>query len=327
MKDWLRFCVAFWHSFRGDGGDPFGSPTRRWPWEDGTNSLEMAKTRIRANFEFLRKLGVEYWCFHGRDIAPEGATLQESNKNLDELVALAKKLQICAETWVKKGRTYGHYGELRSYLSIPATCMVLPQVQTLKSSHTLQQKTMEVTHELGGGNCVFWGGREGYQSLLNTDKKKELNHMGSFLKAAAAWKNKIGFEDTTGMPQRRSVSYKNIECNHSTLAGHNCVHELEVARINGFSCAIKNGGLAPGGFNFDAKLCPPLSTYSLGLVNAAKLYEDGVLTGLVTARYASFDSEIGAQIEAGTADFETLEKYAFQWVSLRLLLESRSLPK
>ncbi|KAJ0091624.1 hypothetical protein Patl1_14348 [Pistacia atlantica] len=92
--DWMRFSVAFWHTFRGTGGDPFGAPTKFWPWEDGTNSLAMAKRRMRANFEFIEKLGVDLWCFHDRDIAPEGKTLEESNKNLDEVVALAKELQV-----------------------------------------------------------------------------------------------------------------------------------------------------------------------------------------------------------------------------------------
>jgi xylose isomerase len=93
MKDWLRFSIAFWHTFRGDGGDPFGSPTKQWRWEDGTNSLAMASKRMQINFEFLKKLGVERWCFHDRDIAPEGSTIEESNANLDHIIALAKQLQ------------------------------------------------------------------------------------------------------------------------------------------------------------------------------------------------------------------------------------------
>ncbi|KAK6233484.1 hypothetical protein QUC31_005890 [Theobroma cacao] len=93
MKDWLRFSVAFWHTFRGTGADPFGAPTKYWPWEDGTNSIAMAKRRMRANFEFINKLGVDRWCFHDRDIAPDGKTLEEANANLDEVVALAKELQ------------------------------------------------------------------------------------------------------------------------------------------------------------------------------------------------------------------------------------------
>eukprot|EP00899_Mesostigma_viride_P006560 jgi/Mesvir1/15905/Mv02808-RA.1 len=110
MKDWLRFSVAFWHTFRGDGSDPFGSPTKAWPWEDGSEGMRMAKRRMRANFELLAKLGVDRWCFHDRDIAPEGATLKESNAYLDEIVALAAELQVgCARACVRRGDILPHF--------------------------------------------------------------------------------------------------------------------------------------------------------------------------------------------------------------------------
>ncbi|BFI43324.1 xylose isomerase [Marchantia polymorpha subsp. ruderalis] len=378
MKDWLRFSVAFWHSFRGDGGDPFGSPTRVWPWEDGSDSLEMAKIRMRANFEFIEKLGVEYWCFHDRDIAPEGASLQESNQNLDAIIALAKKLQ--EGTNIRPLWGTAQLFKHPRYMHGAATS---PDVKVYAYAAAQVKKAMEVTHELGGENYVFWGGREGYQSLLNTDLKKELDHMGTFFKAAAAYKKKIGFQGTLLLepkPQEptkhqydwdaaTSISflqkydllgeYKlNIECNHATLAGHSCFHELEVARINGvlgnidantgdsqtgwdtdqfltnveettlvMLTVIKNGGLAPGGFNFDAKLRREsidvedlfiahilgMDSLARGLINAAKLYTDGTLSDLVSNRYASFDSTVGADIESGMVDFDTLEKYAFGW--------------
>ncbi|KAB2083806.1 hypothetical protein ES319_A05G293300v1 [Gossypium barbadense] len=377
MKDWLRFSVAFWHTFRGTGADPFGAPTKYWPWEDGTNSIAMAKRRMRANFEFLSKLGVDRWCFHDRDIAPDGKTLKETNSNLDEVVALAKELQgdkirpLWGTAQLFMHPRYMHGAATSSELGVYAYAAA--QVK----------KAMEVTHYLGGENYVFWGGREGYQTLLNTDMERELDHMAKFLEAAAAYKKKIGFNGTLLIEPKPQEPTKhqydwdaattlnflrkygllaefklNIECNHATLSGHSCHHDLETARINGMLgnidantgdpqvgwdtdqfltdvgeatmvmiSVIRNGGLAPGGFNFDAKLrrestdvedlfiahISGMDTLARGLRNAAKLIEDGSLAELVSKRYSSFDTELGAQIEAGKADFEMLEKKAMEW--------------
>ncbi|KAJ0979748.1 hypothetical protein J5N97_015222 [Dioscorea zingiberensis] len=304
-EDWLRFSVAFWHTFRGTGADPFGAPTKAWPWEDGTNSLAMAKRRMRALFEFINKLGVERWCFHDRDIAPDGKTLAESNANLDEIIELAKELQKGTKILPLWGTAqlfmhprYMHGAATSSELGVYAYAAA--QVK----------KAMEVTHYLGGENFVFWGGREGYQTLLNTDMKRELDHLARFLEAAVDWKKKIGFNGTLLIEPKPQEPTKhqydwdaattlsflqkyglsgefklNIECNHATLSGHSCHHELETARINGLLgnidantgdpqigwdtdqfltdigeatlvmlSVIRNEGLAPGGFNFDAKL-------------------------------------------------------------------------
>ncbi|XP_020600394.1 xylose isomerase [Phalaenopsis equestris] len=378
MKDWLRFSVAFWHTFRGTGADPFGAPTKKWPWEDGTDSVEMAKRRMKANFEFINKLGVERWCFHDRDIAPDGKTLAETNANLDEVIALAKQLQ-------KGNNIRPLWGTAQlfmhpRYLHGAATSS---EVGVYAFAAAQVKKAMEVTHYLGGENYVFWGGREGYQTLLNTDMKRELDHLANFLQAAVDWKKKIGFTGTLLIEPKPQEPTKhqydwdaattyaflqkyslegefklNIECNHATLSGHSCFHELETARINGLLgnidantgdpqigwdtdqfltdigeatlvmlSVIRNGGLAPGGFNFDAKLrrestevediflahISGMDTLARGLRNAAKLIEDGSLAELVRKRYQSFDSEIGAEIEAGKADFETLEKKAMEW--------------
>ncbi|KAK5826682.1 hypothetical protein PVK06_021608 [Gossypium arboreum] len=369
MKDWLRFSVAFWHTFRGTGVDPFGAPTKFWPWEDGTNSIAMAKRRMRANFEFINKLGVDRWCFHDRDIAPEGKTLQETNSNLDEVVKLAKTLQ--------KKVTSLSIDELKSCLF----CSSELGVYVYAAAQV--KKAMEVTHYLGGENYVFWGGREGYQTLLNTDMEFELDHMAKFLEAAAAYKRKIGFTGTLLIEPKPQEPTKhqydwdaatttnflrkygligdfklNIECNHATLSGHSCHHDVETARINGLLgnidansgdaqtgwdtdqfltdtreatmimlSVIKNGGLAPGGLNFDAKLrrestdvedlfiahIVGMDTLARGLRYAAKLIEDGSLAKLIHKRYSSFHNELGALIEAGKADFEMLEKKAMEW--------------
>ncbi|XP_050120576.1 xylose isomerase-like isoform X3 [Malus sylvestris] len=396
MKEWMRFSVAFWHTFRGTGGDPFGAPTKNWPWEDGTNSVAMAKRRMRANFQFINKLGVDRWCFHDRDIAPVGKTLEESNKNLDEVVALAKELQGT------KIRPLWGTAQLFLHPRYMHGGATSPKVGVCAYAAAQVKKAIEVTHYLGGENYVFWGGREGYQSLLNTDMGRELDHLARFLEAAVAYKKKIGFNGTlliepkpqeptkhqyatcliisnliwfshicflmillgmTGMLQHQQISCErefklNIECNHATLSGHSCYHELETARLNGLlgnvdantgdpqtgwdtdqfltdiaeatlvmHGVVKNGGIAPGGFNFDAKLrrestdvedlfiahISGMDTLARGLRNVAKLIEDGSLPELVRKRYESFDTEIGALIEAGKADFEYLEKKAIGW--------------
>nr|XP_028947161.1 xylose isomerase-like [Malus domestica] len=380
MKEWMRFSVAFWHTFRGTGGDPFGAPTKNWPWEDGTNSVAMAKRRMRANFQFINKLGVDRWCFHDRDIAPDGKTLEESNKNLDEVVALAKELQgnQIRPLW-GTAQLFLH----PRYMHGGATS---PEVGVYAYAAAQVKKAIEVTHYLGGENYVFWGGREGYQSLLNTDMGRELDHLARFLEAAVAYKKKIGFNGTLLIEPKPQEPTKhqydwdaatsanflrkygligefklNIECNHcnhATLSGHSCYHELETARLNGLlgnvdantgdpqtgwdtdqfltdiaeatlvmHSVVKNGGIAPGGFNFDAKLrrestdvedlfiahISGMDTLARGLRNVAKLIEDGSLPELVRKRYESFDTEIGALIEAGKADFEYLEKKAIGW--------------
>ncbi|KAI5348806.1 hypothetical protein L3X38_001693 [Prunus dulcis] len=377
MKDWLRFSVAFWHTFRGTGGDPFGAPTKNWPWEDGTNSVAMAKRRMRANFEFINKLGVDRWCFHDRDIAPDGETLEESNKNLDEVVALAKELQG------SKIRPLWGTAQLFLHPRYMHGGATSPEVGVYAYAAAQVKKAIEVTHYLGGENYVFWGGREGYQSLLNTDMGRELDHLARFLEAAVAYKKKIGFNGTLLIEPKPQEPTKhqydwdaatsanflrkygligefklNIECNHATLSGHSCHHELETARLNGLLgnidantgdpqtgwdtdqfltdiaeatlvmlTVVKNGGIAPGGFNFDAKLrrestdvedlfiahISGMDTLARGLRNVVKLIEDGSLDELVRKRYESFDTEIGAHIEAGKGDFEYLEKKAIEW--------------
>eukprot|EP00850_Spirogloea_muscicola_P018719 SM000174S03374 [mRNA] locus=s174:205911:209884:- [translate_table: standard] len=387
MKEWLRFSVAYWHSFRGDGADQFGAPTRQWPWEDGTNTIHMALRRMKASFEFLRKLGVEHWCFHDRDIAPEGATLEESNSNLDKVVKLAKELQDDGETKIRplwgtaqlfKHPRYMHGAATRQAKEAGQTA--LPNVTVFAYAAAQVKKAMEVTKELGGENFVFWGGREGYQSLLNTDMRRELDHQAIFLRMAVAYKKLLGFNGTLLLEPKPQEPTKhqydhdaattlsfllqhglaehfklNIECNHATLSGHSCFHELEVSRIAGvlgsidantgdaqtgwdtdqflidplettlvMLSAIKNGGLAPGGINFDAKLrrestdpedlfiahISSMDALARGLRNAARLHEEGELHKLLQARYESFESELGIQVEQGLVGFKELEAVA-----------------
>ncbi|KAJ6821804.1 xylose isomerase-like [Iris pallida] len=248
MKDWLRFSVAFWHTFRGTGADPFGAPTKLWPWEDGTNSVAMAKRRMKANFEFINKLGVDRWCFHDRDIAPDGKTLSESNANLDEVVALAKELQLFIFLKSLQGtkiKPLWGTAQLFMHPRYMHGAATSSEVGVYAYAAAQVKKAMEVTHYLGGENFVFWGGREGYQTLLNTNMERELNHLAKFLQAAVDWKKKIGFKGTLLIEPKPQEPTKhqydwdaattfsflqkyglagefklNIECNHATLSGH-----------------------------------------------------------------------------------------------------------
>jgi xylose isomerase len=249
LREHLRFSVAFWHTFRGTGADPFGMETFIRPWDKGADSMDIALNRMQANFEFLQKLGVDFYCFHDRDIAPEGKDLSETNRFLDKVVELAGKLQ--RDTGIKLLWGTANLFSHPRYMNGAATN---PDAHVFAYAAAQVKKAMEVTMALGGENYVFWGGREGYQSLLNTDMKRELDHMARFLNMAAEYKKEIGFKGTLLIepkpkePTKHQYdfdaatvlgflkSYKlddyyklNIECNHATLAGHSFEHELQTA--------------------------------------------------------------------------------------------------
>jgi xylose isomerase len=373
MRDWLKFSVAYWHTFRGVGSDPFGPGTIKRHWEDGSNSVDNAKRRMDASFEFYQKLGNPYWCFHDRDIAPEGATLAESHKNLDALVAHAKQWQ--GSTGVKLLWGTANLFSNPRFMNGASTN---PDAHVLAYAAAQVKKAMEVTLELGGEGYVFWGGREGYMSLLNTDMKRELDHFGRFLRLAADYKKEIGFKGTlliepkpkeptkhqydfdsaTVMGFLRTYGLEkeyqiNVEANHATLAGHTFEHDLEIAsRYNQlgsidantgdaqlgwdtdqFNMDVKSTTLAmlvvmnqgglPVGINFDAKVrrestdlddlfiahIGGMDAFARGLINADKIRQDGTLASWVKDRYSSYDSGIGAEFEAGKADFKALEKW------------------
>lgn len=376
MKDWLRFSVAFWHTLRGDGSDPFGDGTRAWPWEDAAlPPLEVAYRRMRAMFEFLDKLGVDYWCFHDRDIAPEGATLAESNANLAAVVDLAAELQAASGKKVLWGTA-----QLFKHPRYAHGAATSPNATVYAYAAAQVKAAMDATARLGGENYVFWGGREGYHTLLNTDLGVELDNLAHFLKAAVKYKKRIGFGGTLLLEPKPQEPTKhqydwdaattlgflghyglasdfklNIECNHATLSGHSCEHELTFASLRGAlgnidantgdaqtgwdtdqfltdvteatavaSVILKQGGLAPGGINFDAKLrrestdlvdlfyahIGGMDALARGLRNAAAAIEDGTLDAMVAARYSSYTTGIGKRIADGKATFEELEKAA-----------------
>jgi xylose isomerase len=258
LKERMRFSIAYWHSFRGVGGDPFGPGTIRRPWEEGGDAIAVAKRRMEAAFEFFVKIESPFWCFHDRDIAPEGPTLAASNRNLDRLVAHAKGLQKATGVRLLWG-TANLFSNPR-YMCGAATN---PDAHVFAYAAAQVKKALEVTKELGGENYVFWGGREGYETLLNTNLKREQEHLARFLHMAVDYAKAIGFKGqfliepkpkeptkhqydfdvASGIAFLRSFGLEkhfkfNIETNHATLAGHTFQHEIEVAAAQGMLGSI-----------------------------------------------------------------------------------------
>jgi len=252
MKEHLRFAVAYWHTYQARGADPFGVGTAERPWDNITDPMDLAKAKVEANFEFCEKLGVPFFCFHDRDIAPEADTLRETNKRLDEIVAVIKDRMKNSPVKLLWGTTnaFGHPRFVHG-------ASTSPNADVFAYAAAQVKKAMEITKELGGQNYVFWGGREGYETLLNTDMKLELDNMARFLRMAVEYKKEIGFdgqlliEPKPKEPTKHQYDFDtatvlgflrtyglekefkmNIEANHATLAAHTFQHELRVAAIN-----------------------------------------------------------------------------------------------
>ena len=377
MEDILRFSVAYWHTFSAEGGDMFGSGTWLKPWEVGSTPMEKAKNRVEAAFVFMQKLGVKYFCFHDVDIAPEGETLKESFANLDEIAKLIKEKMD--ETGIKLlWGTSNMFGHPR-FMHGAATS---PNADVFAYAAAKVKKAMEITKELGGENYVFWGGREGYETLLNTDMALEMDNLARFFHMAVDYAKEIGFtgqfliEPKPKEPTKHQYDFDtatvisflrkydlddyfkvNIEANHATLAGHTFQHELHVARINGMLGSVdanqgdmllgwdtdqfptniydttmamyeilKNGGLAPGGLNFDAKVrrgsfepvdlfyghISGMDAFAKGLKVAHRLLEDRVLEDFIAERYKSYTEGIGKDIVEGKVSFKELAEYAME---------------
>lgn len=258
MKDHFRFSVAYWHAFRGTGSDPFGPGTMIRPWEAAVDSVENACNRVRVGFEFMEKLGVPFYCFHDRDVAPEGATLAESNKNLDAVVKVLKEEQ--QRTGIKLLWGTANLFSNRRYMHGAATS---PNADSFAFAAAQVKKALEVTKELGGDGYTFWGGREGYFNLWNTNMKREVDHLAAFMHMAVDYAKEIGFtgqfyfEPKPKEPTKHQYDTDsaacinflrayglekhvkmNIEANHATLAGHSMHHELEYAAMQGFLGSI-----------------------------------------------------------------------------------------
>ena len=374
MKEQLRFAVVYWHTFRGTGSDPFGSATMVRPWDDGSDSVENAQRRARVAFEFIEKVGAPFYAFHDRDVAPEGKTVAESNRNFDAVVKVLKEEQQRTGIKLLWG-TANMFSHPRYMHGAATTC----NADVFAYAACQVKKCLEVTLELGGENYVFWGGREGYQNLLGTDMKRELDHLGRFFHMAVDYAKQIGFKGTFLIEPKPKEPTKhqydsdaaaclnflrqydlmkhfklNIETNHATLAGHTMMHELDYAGAQGALGSIdantgdlmlgwdtdqfptnyyltaeimwmilKHGGIGSGGVNFDAKVrresfepidlfhahIGGMDAFARGLKIAAAIRAEGEFAKFVNDRYSSFDSGIGAEIEAGKSDFTKLEAY------------------
>ena len=374
MKEHLRFSVAYWHTMRGAGSDPFGPGTMLRPWEGPEDTVENAVNRVKVAFEFFEKLGAGFFCFHDRDVAPEGKNLAETNKNLDAVVKVIKEEIDRTGVRLLWG-TANLFSNPRYVHGAATSC----NADAFAYAAAQVKKALEVTKELGGDGYVFWGGREGYSTLWNTDMKRELDHLARFMHMAVDYAKEIGFsgqfyfEPKPKEPTKHQYDFDaaacinflraygltdhvklNIETNHATLAGHTVEHELEYAGSQGFLGSVdansgdlllgwdtdqfptdvylttkimlaflKYGGVAPGGVNFDAKLrresfepvdlfyahIGGMDTFAKGLKIAAAIRADGELARMVQERYSSWDSGIGAEIEAGNHDLKSLEKY------------------
>lgn len=253
MKEHFRFSIVYWHTFRGTGADPFGPGTAVRPWDDGSESVENAQTRARAAFELFEKLQAPYYAFHDRDVAPEGASLAESNANFDAVADVLEEEQQRSGIKLLWG-TANMFSNPRFMHGAATSC----NADTFAYAGAQVKKAMEVTHRLGGENYVFWGGREGYQNLYNTDMKRELDHLGAFFHMAVDYAKQIGFtgqfliEPKPKEPTKHQYDsdaaaclnflraydlmdhFKlNLETNHATLAGHTMMHEIDYAGMQG----------------------------------------------------------------------------------------------
>ena len=249
MEEHLRFAVCYWHTFCAEGADPFGPGTRSHAWASKADAMDRSRDRLDAAFEFFSKLNVPFWCFHDFDLSSEGASVGESEENLRAMVELAKERQ--RETGLRllwgTANLFSHPRYMNGAATNPDFAVVARAAAQVKAA-------LEATVELGGGNYVFWGGREGYACLQNTDTRRELEHMAIFLEKARDYGRSIGFDGTFLIepkpmePMKHQYDFDaqtvigflrhhglagdfklNIEANHATLAGHPFAHDLRMA--------------------------------------------------------------------------------------------------
>ena len=305
MRDHLRFSVVYWHTFRNPLSDPFGVGTAFRPWDDGSESVKNAQKRVKAAFEFMEKLGAPYYAFHDRDVAPEGKSLAASNKNLDAVAKVLKAEQQRTGIKLLWG-TACLFANPRYMHGAATSC----NADAFAYAAAQVKKAIEITHQLGGEGYTFWGGREGYSTLWNTDIGRELDHLGAFLHMAVEHKKKIGFkgqfyiEPKPKEPTKHQYDsdaaaclnflrqYKltshfklNLETNHATLAGHEMQHELEVAvAANALGSMDANTGDPMLGWDTDQF---PTSVYLTAQCMLSLLKMGGFKTGGV-----NFDAKV-----------------------------------
>ncbi|WP_372376510.1 xylose isomerase [Xanthomonas axonopodis pv. cajani] len=375
MAEHLRFAVAYWHSFCGNGADPFGPGTRAYPWDVGDTALNRAEAKADAAFEFFTKLGVPYYCFHDIDLSPDADDIGQYESNLKHMVGIAKQRQ--ADTGIKLLWGTANLFSHPRYMNGASTN---PDFNVVARAAVQVKAAIEATVELGGENYVFWGGREGYACLHNTQMKREQDNMARFLTLARDYGRSIGFkgnfliEPKPMEPMKHQYDFDsatvigflrqhgldqdfklNIEANHATLSGHSFEHDLQVASDAGLLGSIdanrgnpqngwdtdqfptdlydtfgamlvvlRQGGLAPGGLNFDAKVrressdpqdlflahIGGMDAFARGLEVANALLTASPLEQWRAERYASFDSGAGADFAAGKTTLADLAKHA-----------------
>lgn len=337
MKDWFRFSMAWWHTLCAEGGDQFGGGTKKFPWNEGATAMERARNKVDAGFEFMQKMGIEYFCFHDVDLIDEAATPEEYEQNLKEIVAYIKQKQ--AETGLRllwgTANVFGHARYMNGASTNPDFDAAARAMLQIKNA-------IDATIELGGDCYVFWGGREGYMSLLNTDMKREKEHMATMLRMARDYARAKGFK-------------VNIEVNHATLAGHTFEHELQCAvdagmlgsidanrgdyqngwdtdqfpidlyeMVQAMMVILRGGGLQGGGTNFDAKTrrnstdledifiahISAMDVMARALLIAADILDNSPYEQMVKERYASYDSGEGKAFEEGRLTLEQVADYA-----------------
>ncbi|CAE6844947.1 xylose isomerase [Xanthomonas arboricola] len=375
MAEHLRFAVAYWHSFCGNGADPFGPGTRAYPWDVGNTALNRAEAKADAAFEFFTKLGVPYYCFHDIDLSPDADDIGEYQSNLKHMVGIAKQRQ--ADTGIKLLWGTANLFSHPRYMNGASTN---PDFNVVARAAVQVKAAIDATVELGGENYVFWGGREGYACLHNTQMKREQDNMARFLTLARDYGRAIGFtgnfliEPKPMEPMKHQYDFDsatvigflrqhgldqdfklNIEANHATLSGHSFEHDLQVASdagllgsidanrgnpqngwdtdqfptdlydtVGAMLVVLRQGGLAPGGLNFDAKVrressdpqdlflahIGGMDAFARGLEVANALLTSSPLEQWRAERYASFDSGAGADFANGSSTLVDLAKYA-----------------
>ncbi|GIP33860.1 xylose isomerase [Paenibacillus sp. J2TS4] len=343
MEEHLRFSVAYWHTLTGTGADPFGEGTAMRPWER-YSGMDLAKARVEALFEFLDKLGVRYFCFHDRDIAPEGETLQETNRNLDTIVDMIK--QSMKASGVKLlWNTANMFHHPRFVHGAGTAC----NADVYAYAGAQLKKSLEIGKELGAENYVFWGGREGYETLLNTNMQLEMDNLANLYRMAVDYAQEIGFdaqfliEPKPKEPTKHQYDFDaattiaflqqyglaghfklNLEANHATLAGHTFEHEIRVARMYGMLGSLDaNQGDLLLGWDTDEF---PTDLYSTTLTMVELLKNGGLGRGGINfdakVRRGSFEPEdlFYAHI-AGMDSFARGLKAAAKLIEERLLDE------
>ena len=374
MKDWMRFAMAWWHTLCAEGADQFGGGTKKFPWNQGANAVEIAKNKADAGFEIMQKLGIEYYCFHDVDLVSEGNSIAEYESNLKAITdyLAEKQKQTGIKLLWSTANVFGNARYMNGASTNPDFDVVARAIVQIKNA-------IDAGIKLGAENYVFWGGREGYMSLLNTDQKREKEHMATMLTMARDYARAKGFkgnfliepkpmepskhqydvdtETVIGFLKAHGLDkdFKvNIEVNHATLAGHTFEHELACAvdagmlgsidanrgdAQNGWDTdqfpidnyeltqawmqIVRNGGIAPGGTNFDAKTrrnstdlediiiahISGMDACARALLNAVDIMQNSPIPQMVKERYSSFDSGIGKDFEDGKLTLEQVYEY------------------